>query len=150
MPWLRNSDDEVTRFHTEFESASRVALEDLRLAERYVWTHHVRVQGETLIPDFVLMERTSGRWIVAFELKRTRESVYSTRFQIQAKGYADLNQDKFPLTASEVFCYFKSRNHTAFRSARRPAAAGMSNRRRIFRFRAVLAGNRSSTQAKVY
>jgi BpuSI N-terminal domain/N-6 DNA Methylase len=103
MPWLRYSDDEVSRFHAEFESAARVALDDLRLPERYVWTHHVRVQGETLIPDFVLMERTSGRWIVAFELKRTRESVYSTRFQIQAKGYADLNQDKFPLQRPKFF-----------------------------------------------
>jgi hypothetical protein len=86
MSWLRYSDDEVARFHLEFEGAALVGLEELGLDDRYVWTHHIRVQGATVIPDFVLVERASGRWIVAFELKRTRESVYSTRFQIQAKG----------------------------------------------------------------
>ena len=95
MSWLRYSDDEVARFHLEFEGAALVGLEELGLDDRYVWTHHIRVQGATVIPDFVLVERASGRWIVAFELKRTRESVYSTRFQIQAKGYAELNQDLF-------------------------------------------------------
>jgi len=103
MSWLRYSDDEVTRFHVEFESAALTALNELGIANRYVWTHHVRTQGTTVIPDFVLQERTSGRWIVAFELKRTRESVYSTRFQIQAKGYAELNQDRFPLHSPRFF-----------------------------------------------
>jgi hypothetical protein len=87
----------------EFESAALTALNELGIANRYVWTHHVRTQGTTVIPDFVLQERTSGRWIVAFELKRTRESVYSTRFQIQAKGYAELNQDRFPLHSPRFF-----------------------------------------------
>lgn len=95
MSWLRYSDDEVARFHLEFEDAALVALDELGLADKFVWIHHVRGQGAAVIPDFVLMERTGGRWIVAFELKRTRESVYSTRFQIQAKGYAELNQDLF-------------------------------------------------------
>ena len=103
MSWLRYSDDEVTRFHAEFEGAALVALDELGLADRYVWTHHVRVQGATVIPDFVLVERASGRWIVAFELKRTRESVYSTRFQIQAKGYAELNQVLFPVQRPKFF-----------------------------------------------
>lgn len=103
MSWLRYSDDEVTRFHLEFESAAHTALNELGIANRYAWTHHVRTQGTTVIPDFVLQERTSGRWIVAFELKRTRESVYSTRFQIQAKGYAELNQDRFPLHSPKYF-----------------------------------------------
>jgi hypothetical protein len=103
MSWLRYSDDEVTRFHAEFESAGLVALDELGLAEGYLWTHHVRAQGATVIPDFVLVERVSGRWIVAFELKRTRDSVYSTRFQIQAKGYADINQDRFPLQRPKFF-----------------------------------------------
>lgn len=103
MSWLRYSDDEVTRFHAEFQSAAGVSLDELGLADRYAWTHHVRGQGATVIPDFVLVERTSGRWIVAFELKRTRESVYSTRFQIQAKGYAELNQVLFPLQRPKFF-----------------------------------------------
>lgn len=103
MSWLRYSDDEVTRFHSEFEGAALAALNELGLTDRYVWTHHVRVQGATVIPDFVLLERASGRWIVAFELKRTRESVYSTRFQIQAKGYAELNQVLFPLQRPKFF-----------------------------------------------
>jgi len=103
MSWLRYSDDEVTRFHAEFESAALTALNELGIADRYAWTHHIRTQGATVIPDFVLVEQTSGRWIVPFELKRTRESVYSTRFQIQAKGYAELNQDRFPLQRPKFF-----------------------------------------------
>lgn len=95
MPWLRYSDDEVTKFHVEFEAAGRTALHELLLQEQLVWIHHVRTQGGSVVPDFVLVDRLTGRWIAAFELKRTRESVYSTRFQLQAKGYAEVNQDLY-------------------------------------------------------
>jgi hypothetical protein len=103
MPWLRYSDDEVTRFHIEFEAAGRLALQELNLQDRYVWNHHVRTQGGNVVPDFVLVDQATGRWVVAFELKRTRESVYSTRFQLQAKGYAEVNQDLYNLQRPRFF-----------------------------------------------
>lgn len=107
MGWLEPTQDEVAVFHPAFEAVAREALEHAGLAGRLEWKHHPRTAGNSTIPDFVLQRRTDGRWLLAFELKRTREAVLSTRFQLQAKGYAETNQPSFARSAP---CFFAISN----------------------------------------
>lgn len=95
MPWLTGTEDEVQRFHPEFENAANEALQLVGLGQDFEWRHHVTNIGSTVIPDYVLLHRRTQRWVLAFELKRTEDAVRSTRFQIQAKGYAETNQDRY-------------------------------------------------------
>lgn len=103
MSWLTYSDDEVTRFHPEFESAANEALRRLNLDTELEWVHHVRSPSNSLIPDFVLLRRVSRQWLLPWELKRRAESVFSTRNQVQAKGYAETNQHLYAPTAPRYF-----------------------------------------------
>lgn len=105
--WLRYSEDEVRRFHPEFESAANEALRVAGLDGTHEWIHHPRVSGGTVIPDFVLSRKAGGQWVLAFEVKRTRSAVYSTRFQVQAKGYAEAYQHLYAPTAP---CFFAISN----------------------------------------
>jgi hypothetical protein len=103
MGWLDPTEDEVGRFHPAFQAAGTEALNRLGIQNDYEWVHHLRPPGTNIIPDFVLVHRATRRWLAALELKRRRESVYSTRFQIQAKGYAEANQQLYRPTAARYF-----------------------------------------------
>ena len=96
MAWLSYTEDEVTRFHLQFESASNEALRNASLDGQLAWVHHLRSPGNPLVPDFVLRRRDGNQWLLALEIKRRKESVFSTRNQIQAKSYAEANQDLYP------------------------------------------------------
>lgn len=93
--WISYNDDEVLRFHPEFQKAAEHALGLGGLTTTYEWVHHLRTPGNTIVPDFVLRERATKRWRLCVELKRSVSSVYSTRNQIQAKGYAEANADHY-------------------------------------------------------
>lgn len=103
MPWLNYLDDEVARFHPEFFAIANAALVALNLGGELEWAHHVRTPANPLIPDFVLRRRATGQWMLAVELKRTREAVLSTRNQVQAKAYAEANQDLYVAAAPRYF-----------------------------------------------
>lgn len=103
MPWLNYSEDEVTAFHPEFQAAADVALRNAGLDGELEWQHHVRTSGSSIVPDFVLRYRVSRQWLLALELKRRREAVFSTRNQIQAKGYAENNQGLYRPTYPRYF-----------------------------------------------
>lgn len=94
MTWLDYSADEVSCFHPVFQAEGDLALKDLGLEADYRWDHHPADSlGGT--PDFVLRHIQSDRWIVAVELKRTRQAVWSPQFQQRAKSYAEYNQAKY-------------------------------------------------------
>ena len=95
MGWLSYTDDEILAFHPEFESAAGDALSQVSHGASDEWRHHPRVAIGT-VPDYVLVDRSTGRWIVVVEIKRTRSAVFSPRFQAQAKGYAEANQAGCP------------------------------------------------------
>src|SRR5207253_1196666 len=59
--------------------------------------------GVSVVPDYVLQRRETHRWVLSFEIKRTNEAVRSTRYQIQAKGYAETNQDKYDSQSPKYF-----------------------------------------------
>ncbi len=102
MPWLRHTSDEVNIFHPEFESAVNETLREMGLQESYRWIHHYKTVGNSLVPDYVLLN-SARQWIIAVEIKRTRADVFSTRYQIQAKSYAEENRSAFPATSPRYF-----------------------------------------------
>ncbi len=104
MAWLQYSDDEVTCFHREFLSVANDVLRQEQLEALYSWEHHLRSAGSSVIPDFVLVERSTQRWMVVMEIKRSLTGVYSTRNQVQAKGYAEENQTLFNALRPKYFC----------------------------------------------
>lgn len=103
MTWLKCSDDEVAVFHPEFELIANQVLWKMGLASTYCWKHHLRSSGVSVVPDFVLINRSTQRWVLIVEIKRTKSSVFSERNQVQAKGYAEANK---PLFASLMPVYF--------------------------------------------
>ncbi|MGP8125096.1 MAG: BpuSI family type II restriction endonuclease [Nitrososphaerales archaeon] len=96
MGWLSYSDDEVERFHPEFESAANEALTRAHMQELYSWKHHPPQKGTGILPDFALLKKKTGEWLIVVEIKRRRESVFSTRYQYQAKSYAESNSRLYP------------------------------------------------------
>lgn len=103
MSWLSYSKGEVSHFHPEFEFAANEALRKAGIHKDYEWIHHLRTPGNNLIPDFVLRKKDNHQWILAFEIKRTKEAVFSTRNQVQAKSYAELNQNAYSLSSPKYF-----------------------------------------------
>src|ERR1044072_200041 len=96
MQWLYYHDDEVSRFHSEFEIIANEALNELHLSSQYEWKHHLRLPGSSgIVPDFVLRKKGSNEWILAYEIKRTVRDVYSSRYQYQAKSYAEDNKLRY-------------------------------------------------------
>ena len=83
MGWLDYSDDEVARFHPEFENAGNTALVAMNLDQDFEWIHHAQTPANPLIPDFVLRRRITGQWLLALELKRTKDAVLSIKNQVQ-------------------------------------------------------------------
>ena len=115
MPWLRNSDDEVLVFHPAFFAAAQEALISLGLHTRYSWEHHLRTPGMQTIPDYVLIDNQNNRaWVLAIEIKRTSSAVFSSRFQGQAKEYAESNRDRYRPNTPRYFMLTNLENTLLF------------------------------------
>lgn len=104
MSWLSYASDEVGVFHPEFQAAAEQALRELNLNNSHEWLHHPVSMGVGVVPDYVLMESGSGRWILIVEIKRRPDAVNSERNQIQAKGYAEANHGLFRGDWPRYFC----------------------------------------------
>ncbi|UWR21619.1 BpuSI family type II restriction endonuclease [Sulfitobacter sp. S190] len=104
MSWLSYASDEVGEFHPEFQSAAEQALFDLNLSATHHWRHHPVSMGVGVVPDYVLVESASGRWMLIVEIKRRPDAVKSERNQIQAKGYAEANASYFRAGWPQYFC----------------------------------------------
>lgn len=103
MAWLYPTMGEVGHFHPEFEAAANESLLKAGLDADYEWVHHLRTPNNSVVPDFVLRQKSTQKWLLAFEIKRTKEAVFSTRYQIQAKGYAEQNQHLYVNNAPRYF-----------------------------------------------
>lgn len=105
------SDDEVRVFHPICESALNSALRSLRLENDYEVTHHESING--IIPDFVIKNKKTKKYLLIIEVKRTPSQVSSTRYKNQAQSYileaenSRLERPYFVLTNLEVTNFFK-------------------------------------------
>ena len=103
LTWPTYQDGEVAVFHPAFEAAANEALAELGIAHTHEWDHHPASAGVGVVPDFVLKEKATGRWILVVEIKRTLGAVQSERTQIQGKGYAEANSSRFRNSAPRYF-----------------------------------------------
>ena len=83
--WIKYSDSEVRKFHPICEEALNKALRLLDIENFYSVEHH-EMFG-TIEADFVIKNRTGGRYLCVIEVKRTLSDVQSTRYQYQAMSY---------------------------------------------------------------
>lgn len=103
MSWLTYSKHEINCFHPAFEILANQALSELGLDGGYKWEHHVRTDSNPGIPDYVLLKQGTNRWVLAVEIKRTREAVCSSRTKIQAKSYAESNYSHYDSSSPKYF-----------------------------------------------
>lgn len=103
MSWLTYSKHEVTCFHPVFEALANHALCELGLDRQYKWEHHLRTDNNPGIPDYVLLRKGTDRWVLAVEIKRTKEAVSSSRTKTQAKSYAELNHSFYDSSSPKYF-----------------------------------------------
>lgn len=83
------SDSEVSVFHPLCEQALNNALHGLGLTRIYEVIHHRRTGS--LEMDFVIENKTTGKYLCVIEVKRTPNAVQSIRYQCQAQSYVQMN-----------------------------------------------------------
>ena len=94
------ADDEVKVFHKYVEAALNDFLRENGLESSYRILHHPGGVVGT-VPDFVISEMPSGKWVYVIEVKRSPGSVGSIRSWSQARGYVTDNRDVCWLSTSK-------------------------------------------------
>lgn len=103
-------DDEVKVFHPICECALQAALEQLGLDREFEVRHHEMIG--TLEADFALMRKSTKKYVLFVEVKRTAAAVSSTRYRIQAQSYVQeartaVEKPYYAITNLEVLDLFK-------------------------------------------
>ena len=84
------SDSEVRVFHPICDDALNQALSTLGLSATYEAKHHIYTGS--LEMDFVVINKSTGKYLCVVEVKKTPSDVQSTRYQFQAQSYVQMNQ----------------------------------------------------------
>ena len=108
---IRYSDSEVRVFHPICQKALGHALKLLGKDDEYEVLHHQYTGA--LEMDFVIRNKHTMKYFCVIEVKRTPSDVQSTRYQIQAESYVQMNSGQneknfYILTNLEQlinFCY---------------------------------------------
>lgn len=87
--WISYSDSEVRRFHPICEKALNRAIKSLKMDNKYEVIHH-QYTG-SLEMDFVIKNKSTGKYACVVEVKRTPADVNSARYQYQAMSYVQMN-----------------------------------------------------------
>lgn len=113
--------DEVRVFHPICNQALKKALNELGLSSQYEVKHHMSING--IIPDFVIINKQSGKILLIVEVKRTPAQVMSTRYKNQAQSYLleaetrNIEKPYYLLTNLEISNFFKyNKNKTSVNS----------------------------------
>lgn len=85
------SDDEVKVFHEYVDKTLKNILKKNKLDLKYDIEHHPGGIVGT-VPDFIIAEKSSGKWVFVIEVKRTPGSVRSIRTWDQARSYVRNNK----------------------------------------------------------
>lgn len=103
-------DDEVKVFHPLCEHALHAALKQLGLDQEFEVKHHEMIG--TLEADFALIRKSTKKYVLFVEVKRTAAAVSSTRYRIQAQSYVQearsaVEKPYYAITNLEVLDLFK-------------------------------------------
>lgn len=84
-------DDEVRKFHPLVETKLKDYMMKNNLDSKYALEHHPNARGSG-IPDFVIVQKDTGKWVYVIEVKRTPASVRSVSNWDQARNYVTNNR----------------------------------------------------------
>lgn len=106
-------DDEVKVFHPICENALNLAIKNLGLDSEFDVIHHEPIGS--LVVDFVIVRKSTKKYILFIEVKRTPAAVSSTRYRIQAQSYVQeaisfVEKPYYLITNLEVLDLFKYDN----------------------------------------
>lgn len=87
--FLSYKDDEVRDFHPVCQEALERALSLIKKSGDYKVAHHEPTGS--LIMDFAIQNRATGKYLCVIEVKKTRADVQSARNQLQAMNYVSEN-----------------------------------------------------------
>lgn len=87
--WISYSDSEVNIYHPICERALNLALRLAGKDMQYRVIHHQYTAS--LEMDFVIQNRSTGKYLCVIEIKRTHADVHSARYQFQAMSYVQMN-----------------------------------------------------------
>jgi type I restriction-modification system DNA methylase subunit len=79
--------DEVNEFHPVVSDAINNAMDELGYSEIAELIHHPAIPNSTIIPDFAIKLKTSGRYVFVIEVKKNTRDVNSQRYQNQTRSY---------------------------------------------------------------
>lgn len=104
------TDSEVRIYHPLCEKSLNNALNNIGFSKTYRVIHH-RYTG-SLEMDFVIENKSTGKYLCVIEVKRTPSDVLSTRYQFQAESYVQMNAAQnekpfFILTNLETLISFR-------------------------------------------
>ena len=107
---INYSDSEVGVFHPICEKALNLALEELHLSSEYQVLHHQSTGS--LEMDFVIKNRSTGKYLCVIEVKKTKNAVNSERYQYQAMSYVQsaieqMEKNYYILTNLEYITCFR-------------------------------------------
>jgi hypothetical protein len=102
--------DEVKEFHPLLEDAFRVALKELGLEAELEIIHHESVGS--LVADFAVKRKSTGKYTLFVEVKRKPADVTSTRYRGQAQFYVtqsltNVEKPYYAITNLEVTDFFR-------------------------------------------
>ena len=87
--WISYSDSEVNKYHPICERALNQALRLAGKDMQYKVIHHQYTSS--LEMDFVIQNKSTGKYLCVIEVKRTPADVHSARYQFQAMSYVQMN-----------------------------------------------------------
>ena len=96
------SDDEVKKFHPLVEEKLKDYMKKNNLDSKYALEHHPTTIVGT-IPDFVIIQKNTGRWVYVIEVKRTPSNVRSVSTWDQARSYVTNNKIKWARMSKPYF-----------------------------------------------
>ncbi|MGO4940967.1 BpuSI family type II restriction endonuclease [Fundicoccus sp. Sow4_D5] len=105
------TDGEVISYHPLCEQALNKALIMLNIHDTYEVIHHENING--IIPDFVIKNKDTKKYLMFIEVKRTPDQVTSVRFKNQVQSYvleaqkSRVEKPYYVLTNLEVTNFFK-------------------------------------------
>lgn len=104
------TDDEVKVFHPLCEKALNIAIENLNLSSELEIKHHESIGS--IEADYVVVRKTTQKYILFVEVKRNPAAVSSTRYRLQAQSYvreaqSTVEKPYYAITNLEILDLFK-------------------------------------------
>jgi methylase of polypeptide subunit release factors len=105
MTTLWYSDEEVRDYHPIVERTLNNAIANNNLTDVLEVIHHSPgIKGISIIPDFAVKVKATGKFIFILEVKRKKQEVFSQRYGNQARSYVNDFSQFWQNNFNKYFC----------------------------------------------